>query len=179
VAKIDFDLDPDSPRARAEQAAHALSLEDLDREIEALWAESGRLKEIDSILGGYSPERGRITSRVLPMIVVREQRMRAAAEAAKNSRGMASVERTSDKNARGYHQDCVFVICAEADVEVGPIWGHGEKSVYRALCGLNEACTCGAQKHREATADEIASVPEPVDYDDEDETDGVSDSTAA
>jgi len=179
VTKIDFDLDPDSPRARAEQAAHALSLEDLDREIEALWAESGRLKEIDSILGGYSPERGRITSRVLPMVVVREQRRRAAAEAAKNSRGMASVERTSDKNARGYHQDCVFVICAEADVEVGPIWGHGEKSVYRALCGLNEACTCGAQKHREATADEIASVPEPVDYDDEDETDGVSDSTAA
>src|SRR5581483_504753 len=44
----------------------------------------------------------------------------------------------------GVEQECVYACCLESGDENGPIWGTGEASIKRALAGLTETCSCGA-----------------------------------
>jgi hypothetical protein len=59
----------------------------------------------------------------------------------------ASIEFTDEDNDDGYGQDCVYATCNESGDVVGPIWGHGDNSVKRALATLTEECSCGADFH--------------------------------
>jgi hypothetical protein len=52
----------------------------------------------------------------------------------------ATITKTREKNERGYQSDCVYAECCESGEESGPIWGHGEASVKRALATLRENC---------------------------------------
>lgn len=62
----------------------------------------------------------------------------------------ASVKYTSEENDAGYEQDCVYATCGQSGLVVGPIWGHSERSVARALATLTEKCSCNARFHEEA-----------------------------
>jgi len=70
-------------------------------------------------------------------------------------RSPATVEYTEEDNDRGFPQDCVYVECSNSGYRVGPIWGHGEASVRRALAQLTEECSCGAAFHSDSTADDF------------------------
>lgn len=59
----------------------------------------------------------------------------------------AEVTYTTNENERGYNADCVFVECRRSGVRVGPIWGHGPRSVTRALSTLTQECSCAAKYH--------------------------------
>jgi hypothetical protein len=67
----------------------------------------------------------------------------------------AVVDFTSEANDRGFDQDCVYATCSESGVMVGPIWGHSDASVKRALAELTETCTCGAGFHSESGEDDF------------------------
>lgn len=52
----------------------------------------------------------------------------------------AEINYTSEENEYGREQDCVYATCCQSDVTAGPIWGHSEASVKRALATLSEEC---------------------------------------
>ncbi len=62
-------------------------------------------------------------------------------------KSLATIDYTTEENEDGREMDCVFATCEESDETVGPIWGHGEASVKRALATLTEECGCGAKFH--------------------------------
>jgi len=52
------------------------------------------------------------------------------------------------KNDQGHKQPCVFAECHASSSMTGPVWGHGEASVRRALAQLSTECECPANYHR-------------------------------
>lgn len=64
---------------------------------------------------------------------------------------LAEIEYTTEENDEGFECDCVYASCYVSGERAGPIWGHGEASVKRALATLTEECSCSAKFH---TADE-------------------------
>lgn len=67
----------------------------------------------------------------------------------------ADVDYTSETNDRGSNQDCVYVTCSESGCTIGPIWGHSDASVKRALAELTETCPCGAAFHSDGVNDDF------------------------
>jgi hypothetical protein len=66
----------------------------------------------------------------------------------KKQKAPATVLFTSEKNDEGKRQTCVFAQCHFSGNGVGPIWGHSDASVKRALATLTEECDCPAQYHQ-------------------------------
>ena len=60
----------------------------------------------------------------------------------------ASIEYSEQENDEGFMQNCVYAACEESGDTVGPIWGHGDASVLRALATLTEECSCDAEFHK-------------------------------
>ena len=56
----------------------------------------------------------------------------------------AEINYTSEENEDGREQDCVYATCCDTGAKTGPIWGHGDASVKRALAQLSEECGTGA-----------------------------------
>jgi hypothetical protein len=52
-----------------------------------------------------------------------------------------------EENDFGRLADCVYARCDESGDTAGPVWGHGERSVKRALATLSEECSCEARYH--------------------------------
>jgi hypothetical protein len=59
----------------------------------------------------------------------------------------ATILFTSEDNEEGKRQSCVYASCQMSGHSVGPIWGHGEKSIKRVLATLTEQCDCPARYH--------------------------------
>ena len=59
----------------------------------------------------------------------------------------ALIEMTQAPNTMQIPQDCVYAECLMSGDRVGPVWGHGDASVRRALATLTEECSCGATFH--------------------------------
>lgn len=60
----------------------------------------------------------------------------------------ATVYFTHAVSPEGKDQLCVRVKCHSSDVLVGPVWGHSEESVKRALAMLTQMCPCPSSYHR-------------------------------
>ena len=45
-----------------------------------------------------------------------------------------------EENEDGREQDCVYATCEDSGATCGPIWGHSDASVKRALATLSEEC---------------------------------------
>lgn len=60
----------------------------------------------------------------------------------------AMVQFTQAENDRGRAQACIFVQCVFSERRVGPIWGHSDASLRRALAMLTRSCDCPARYHR-------------------------------
>ena len=66
----------------------------------------------------------------------------------------AAIEYTAEENDYAQEQECVFATClGRRGGRSGPIWGHHDASVLRALATLSESCPCGAKFHRIREAD--------------------------
>lgn len=52
----------------------------------------------------------------------------------------AQIDYTREENEEGREQDCVYATCNETDETAGPVCGHSEASVKRALAMLREQC---------------------------------------
>lgn len=52
------------------------------------------------------------------------------------------------KNENGHRQICVYAECDLAGAVVGPIWGHSEQTVKKAVATLTRECDCPAKFHR-------------------------------
>jgi hypothetical protein len=70
----------------------------------------------------------------------------------------ATVCFTQARNESGQRQPCVFAQCHYAGDTVGPVWGHGERSVRRALKTLSERCQCGRRFHRKRFTEGVPAV---------------------
>lgn len=75
----------------------------------------------------------------------------------------ATIEYTvRDSEQTGVPVPCVFATCMGSNDSVGPIWGHGDNSVKRALSELTGSCGCGATWHE--AGDEVRDEPSnPID----------------
>ena len=62
----------------------------------------------------------------------------------------ASINYTEEENEEDRIQDCIYATCEVSGDAVGPVWGHSEASVKRALATLTEECSCGAGFHHSA-----------------------------
>ena len=67
-------------------------------------------------------------------------------------------EETESESGHIYEQDCVYVECLSSGISVGPVWGHHDASVKRALATLSQKCTCGNRFH-EGQDEEGNKVP--------------------
>ena len=69
----------------------------------------------------------------------------------------AIVHYTSETNDRGHKQICVIAECGWSNQRVGPIWGHTDAAVKRALATLSQQCECPARFHskREVTGKRV------------------------
>ena len=56
----------------------------------------------------------------------------------------------SSKNEDGHKQICVFVECSFSGCQAGPVWGHSDQSIRRALATLSKECDCPAKFHKGA-----------------------------
>lgn len=65
----------------------------------------------------------------------------------KGGRAPSVVEYTSSANDDGNDQLCIYAECTWSGERVGPIWGHTEKSMRRALATLTTQCDCPARFH--------------------------------
>jgi len=63
----------------------------------------------------------------------------------------ATIDFDIRENDSGVDVDCVFARCHTSECVVGPIWGHGQASIRRALATLTDECDCGADFHNQAT----------------------------
>ena len=142
-----------SSREFAGTQAEQLTTEELTSKIEQGWARIDALKTS----GGHGHERSRVLGGIVPLIVEREARRRKEEQLRKA--GWSEVEFTTATSSRGYQQKCVYARCRAADERVGPIWGHGEKSVKRALCTLTEQCWCGTKFHKEGKPETARTLP--------------------
>lgn len=61
----------------------------------------------------------------------------------------ATIEMTTETNEDGREMPCVYATCSSSDETVGPVWGHGDASVKRALAMLSAECSCGTRWHSE------------------------------
>ena len=52
------------------------------------------------------------------------------------------------KNEKGHRQICVYAECDLGGTVVGPIWGHSEQAVKKAVATLTRECDCPAKFHR-------------------------------
>jgi hypothetical protein len=59
----------------------------------------------------------------------------------------AAVHFTTATNNAGQTQICVYARCLFSERQVGPVWGHAEPSVRRALAELTSECDCPARFH--------------------------------
>ena len=59
----------------------------------------------------------------------------------------ATIYFKSAANEEGKMQTCVYAECHLSVKKVGPIWGHGERSIKRALVHLTLACDCPGKYH--------------------------------
>lgn len=61
---------------------------------------------------------------------------------------------------RGNKRPACFAVCLLGDTEVGPVWGHGARSVTRARMTLGRRCECG-RPHRivESTGEQVGVAP--------------------
>lgn len=53
----------------------------------------------------------------------------------------------SAKNEKGHRQICVYVECELGGAVVGPIWGHTDGAIKKALATLTQECDCPAKFH--------------------------------
>lgn len=131
-------------------AARALPLEELRRKGVEL---SGRVQAITREPDWWRPEG--VASSVFRALRVIELYREVAAELQRaKARTDANVLYTRDVNENGYMQDCVWAYCLSPDAnEPGEendgvrCWGHGPKSVQRAMRLLTQECPCGASEH--------------------------------
>jgi hypothetical protein len=65
----------------------------------------------------------------------------------KLTKAPATVQFTTEENDEGRSQRCIYAWCQFTDIQVGPIWGHSERSIKRALATLTEECDCPARYH--------------------------------
>ncbi len=78
---------------------------------------------------------------------------------------------TKRQNERGYEGDCVIAVCEEGEGRTEPVWGHGDRSVKRALATLSKVCSCGARWHEAVGRMEDDEVDENDPFDEEDSFD--------
>lgn len=67
---------------------------------------------------------------------------------AKRKKAPASVFFTTKGSDMKKAQPCVFVACLQSGMQAGPVWGHGKRSVDRALLSLTKKCECPAKFHQ-------------------------------
>jgi hypothetical protein len=65
----------------------------------------------------------------------------------KITKAPATVHFTTEKNDDDHDQPCIYVWCQFTDIKIGPVWGHGDASVKRALATLTKECDCPARFH--------------------------------
>jgi len=65
----------------------------------------------------------------------------------KRRKAPATVFFTSENNDEGKRQICVYARCDMSDKVVGPVWGHADQSIRRALAELTSNCDCPAGFH--------------------------------
>jgi hypothetical protein len=70
----------------------------------------------------------------------------------------ATLYYTAGPNAQGVRCPCVFAECHYGGARVGPIWGHRDASVRRALAELTRQCGCGRRFHHRKF---VEGRPEP------------------
>lgn len=81
---------------------------------------------------------------------------------ARKRRGPSTIIYRSAKDESGHNQLCVYAECQVGGSVVGPIWGHAERSVKKALATLTRDCDCPARFHR-AAAYEGQRIHTPAD----------------
>jgi hypothetical protein len=59
----------------------------------------------------------------------------------------ATIYFNTAENEEGHMQTCVYAECHLSVVKVGPVWGHSDRSIKRALGELTEVCDCPGQFH--------------------------------
>lgn len=52
------------------------------------------------------------------------------------------------KNSTGKQQICVYAECLYGGARVGPVWGHTDATIRRALATMTEQCPCQRLFHR-------------------------------
>lgn len=65
----------------------------------------------------------------------------------KKNKSPAKIVWSSAVNDKGKSQICIYAVCGMSDDEVGPIWGHSDAAVRRALATLTAECDCPARYH--------------------------------
>ncbi len=55
------------------------------------------------------------------------------------------------KNEKGNRQVCVYAVCDLERTVVGPIWGHTDRAVKKAVSELTRQCDCPAKFHNPQT----------------------------
>ena len=79
----------------------------------------------------------------------------------RRTKAPARIHYGSAKNTDGDKQLCVWAICELSSNCFGPVWGHGQQSVTRALASLTKVCDCPAKFHnaREFSGKRIKTKP--------------------
>jgi len=60
----------------------------------------------------------------------------------------AAIHFAKAKNEKNHQQTCVYAECTLSGIIVGPIWGHTEQSIRKAVATLTQECDCPARFHR-------------------------------
>jgi hypothetical protein len=66
---------------------------------------------------------------------------------AKKSKAPATILFGSAVSPEGDKQLCVWAMCEMSNARFGPVWGHSENSIKRALASLTKECDCPARFH--------------------------------
>jgi len=64
------------------------------------------------------------------------------------TKATATVHFRHAKNEKGNKQICVYAECDIGGMVVGPIWGHSELAVRKAMVELTHSCDCPAKFHK-------------------------------
>ena len=51
------------------------------------------------------------------------------------------------KNEKGHKQTCVYAECELGGTVIGPVWGHTDASVKKAMSTLTRKCDCPSKFH--------------------------------
>jgi NADH:ubiquinone oxidoreductase subunit E len=60
----------------------------------------------------------------------------------------ANIMFTTRPNGTKPSQLCVFAYCQSSGNQIGPIWGHSDQSIRKALAELTCRCDCPAKFHK-------------------------------